>query len=116
MKAARLGGSMNDEIIKYLIAKEKREGIHKSSINATRTEMGINLKMEGRGLEFIEMISLMVEAACEKAGCSFEQLCEILRLESSVKKEKEIRKDTTGLFNKMFNDLLSEEGTYEKED
>lgn len=106
---------MNDKTILYLMTKGKREGIARSSINATRTENGIELKMEGRGIEFIEMISVIVESVCEKSGCSFEQLCEILRFERFGKKE-EIRKDTTELFNKMFNDLFSKEETDEKED
>jgi hypothetical protein len=106
---------MNEAVTRYYLGKMTREEIRESSIKATRTKRGIDFKLRGRGIEFIEITAQLINSLAEKSNVSFETMLEILKAEYKMSKEikkedieiKENEKEEKQkkLFNEVFKDL-----------
>lgn len=104
---------MNKVVMQYYIEKYKREEIKEAAVKAIRNKEGLQIKVEGRGIELVEIVAQLVGGLMDRSNLTFEVMAELLKTEYEMEKglivdnikEGNDRKDISKLFDETFKDL-----------
>lgn len=104
---------MNKVVMQYYIEKYKREEIKEAAVKAIRNKEGLQIKVEGRGIELVEIVAQLVGGLMDRSDLTFEVMAELLKTEYEMEKglivdnikEGNDRKDISKLFDETFKDL-----------
>lgn len=91
----------------YFVSKLFCNGNYPTKIEARYDEEGKHIYLEGRSLEMIELLAMLVKHIAEKANLDIDEYCKIIKqeIQNMQNDNDDNDDDMITRFNKMFDDL-----------